>query len=595
MRVNRRTGTYFLSVRADSSRHDGAGGRRPCCRITFRPPRTIGIRRVVAPAKSRKPRPKSPPSRREPTAGSRTLSGVPLKLLYTPIDLKDLGYLRDIGFPGEVPFTRGVHPTMYRGRLWTMRQYAGFGSAEASNARYRYLLSQGTTGLSVAFDLPTQMGYDSDDPITRGEVGKVGVPIATIDDMAALFRGLPLERVSTSMTINATAAILLAMYVAVAEAQGAARKGLRGTVQNDILKEYIARSTYIYPPEPSLRLVADIFEFCARGMPKWNAISVSGYHIREAGATAVQEVAFTLANGIAYVEAALARGLPVDAVAPQISFFFCAQTDLLEEVAKFRAARRLWARIMADRFRAKNPESMALRFHAQTAGVALTAQQPENNVVRVAVQALAAVLGGAQSLHTNSMDEALGLPSEKAVRLALRTQQWLAHESGVGNTVDPGAGAFAVEALTRDIEEAATSVIDRIDGMGGMLRAIESGWVQREIADSAYRFQRAVEAGERTIVGVNRFRTEEDDRAMWTPQRIDPKLEREQVARLKAFRKARDGKAVAKALAGVKGTAARERNLVPVILDAVKAHATLGEIAGAMREIFGTFRARSEV
>ncbi len=547
----------------------------------------------MPPAKRRKQKPQPP--RQEPTADSKTLSGAPLKPLYTPIDLRDVEFLRDLGFPGEFPFARGVYPTMYRGRLWTMRQYAGFGSAEESNKRYRYLLSQGTTGLSVAFDLPTQMGFDSDDPMARGEVGRVGVPVASLDDTETLFRDIPLAQVSTSMTINATAVILLAMYVAVAEGRGTSRKVLRGTVQNDILKEYIARSTYIYPPEPSMRLVADIFEFCAREMPKWNAISVSGYHIREAGATAVQEVAFSLANGIAYVEAALARGLKVDEFAPQISFFFCAQSDVLEEVAKFRAARRLWARLMKDRFKAKDPESMALRFHAQTAGVSLTAQQPEHNNVRVAYQALAAVLGGAQSLHTNSMDEALGLPSEKAVRLALRTQQYLAHESGVGNTVDPLGGSFSVESMTRDTEEAAMGLLDRIENMGGMLKAIELGWVQREIADSAYRFQKAVESGGRTIVGVNRFRTAEDQGTVPKPHMVDPRLERGQIARLRTFRQSRDRRGVKRALASVKEAALGERNLVPVILDAVKTRATLGEIAGAMREVFGTHRARNEV
>ncbi len=541
---------------------------------------------------ARRPRPPPPPPK-EATADGKTLSDTPLKLLYTPLDIQGLDYERDLGLPGEFPFTRGPYATMYRSRLWTMRQYAGFGSAEESNRRYRYLLSHGQTGLSVAFDLPTQMGYDPDDPMARGEVGRVGVPVASVEDMETLFREIPLGKVSTSMTITATAAILLALYVAEAERQGAARRDLRGTVQNDILKEYIARSTYIYPPEPSIRLVVDIFDFCAREMPRWNAISVSGYHIREAGATAVQEVAFTLADGIAYVEAALARGLPVDAFAPQLSFFFCAQGDILEEVAKFRAARRLWARIMRDRFHAGRPESMMLRFHAQTAGVSLTAQQPENNVVRTAYQALAAVLGGAQSLHTNSMDEALGLPSEKAVRIALRTQQWLAMESGVPNTVDPVAGSFAVEALTGEIEEEATRLLEKIDGMGGMLKAIEAGWVQREIADSAYRFQRAVEAGERTIVGVNRFTTEEKARPR--PQRIDVRLERAQVARVRALRAARDARAAEAALAGVREVAEGEENLVPVILNAVRARATLGEIAGAMREVFGTYRARSEI
>jgi methylmalonyl-CoA mutase N-terminal domain/subunit len=516
-----------------------------------------------------------------------------VKLLYSDKDLEGLGYDEGLGFPGEPPFTRGVYPTMYRGRLWTMREYAGFGSAAASNERFRYLLSQGTTGLSVAFDLPTQMGYDPDDPFVRGEVGKVGVPIATVEDMDVLLKGILLDRVSTSMTINATAAILLALYVSVGESRGVPRKALRGTVQNDILKEYVARSTYIYPPEPSMRLVVDVIEFCAREMPKWNAISVSGYHIREAGATAVQELGFTLANGIAYVDAAIDRGLRVDDIAPQLSFFFCAQSDVLEEVAKFRAARRLWARVMEERFHARAPESRALRFHAQTAGVALTAQQPENNVVRVAYQALAAILGGAQSLHTNSMDEALGLPSEKAVRLALRTQQWLAHESGVANTVDPLAGSFYVETLTRQMEEDASALIDKVDRLGGMAKAIEAGWVQREIAESAYVFQRAVEAGERSIVGVNRFRS--DEAARPGPQRVDAALEREEVARVRAFRKRRPARVATRALTAVREAAALEVNLVPVILDAVKAKATLGEIAGAMREIFGAYRARSEV
>jgi len=542
------------------------------------------------PGKARKRRPsrESP----EPAADDKTLGGLPLKLLYTPADLKGLEYNRDIGFPGDPPFTRGIYPTMYRGRLWTMREYAGFGSAAESNRRYRYLLSQGTTGLSVAFDLPTQMGYDPDDPFVRGEVGKVGVPIATIEDMETLFKEIPLDKVSTSMTINATASILLALYVATAARQRVPARELRGTVQNDILKEYIARSTYIYPPEPSMRLVVDIVEFCSREMPRWNAISVSGYHIREAGSTAVQEVAFTLGNAIAYVDAALARGLKVDDIAPQLSFFFCAQSDVLEEVAKFRAARRLWSRIMEERYKARKPESRALRFHAQTAGVSLTAQQPENNVVRVAYQALAAILGGAQSLHTNSMDEALGLPSEKAVRLALRTQQWLAHESGVANTADPVGGSFYVEALTKQIEEDAASLIDRIDRMGGMMRAIEAGWVQREIAESAYTFQRAVEAGERTIVGVNRFRSEGEPGP--APHRVGTTVEREQVARVRAFRRKRDAKAEKRALAEVRESAALERNLVPVILEAVKAGCTLGEISAAMRDIFGVYRPRGD-
>jgi len=529
----------------------------------------------------------------EPAARGTTVSGVPLRLRCGGEDVKGSDYARDLGFPGEYPFTRGVYPTMYRGRLWTMRQYAGFGSAEESNKRYRYLLAQGTTGLSVAFDLPTQMGYDSDAPIAHGEVGRVGVPVSNLGEAATLFHEIPLDRVSTSMTINATAPILLAMYVAVAESRGIPRRALRGTVQNDILKEYVARSTYIYPPAPSLRLVADIFEFCAREMPRWNAISVSGYHIREAGATAVQELAFTLADAIAYVDAALERGLAIDEFAPQVSFFFCAQSDVIEEVAKFRAARRLWARIMRQRFRAKKPESLALRFHAQTAGVSLTAQQPESNVVRVAYQALAAVLGGAQSVHTNSMDEALGLPSEKAVRLALRTQQWLATESGVANTVDPLAGAFAVESLTTEIEDAAAGLIDEVDRLGGMVKAIEGGWVQRQIAESAYRFQREVEAGDRIIVGVNRFRDGGEE--VPGAHRLDPTLERRQIGRIRAWRRERDSGEVSTALRTVRDAAGAGDNLLPRILDAVSAKATLGEISDAMREVFGSYRAKDVV
>jgi len=497
-----------------------------------------------------------------------------------------------IGFPGEPPFTRGVRATMYRGRLWTMRQYAGFGTAKETNRRFKYLLSQGNEGLSVAFDLPTQMGYDSDAPLARGEVGRVGVAIPTIEDMRILLDGLPLDGVSTSMTINATAAILLALYIATAEARGIPRAVLRGTVQNDILKEYIARSTYIYPPEPSMRLAIDVVDFCAREVPKWNAISVSGYHIREAGATAVQEIGFTLANGIAYLEAAVRRGLDVDAIAPQISFFFNAHIDLLEEVAKFRAARRLWASIMAERFHAKKAESLALRFHAQTAGVALTAQQPENNAVRVAIQALAAVLGGAQSLHTNSMDEALSLPSERAVRLALRTQQLLAHESGVANTVDPVGGSYAIESLTDQLEADAAALIRDVDRRGGIRKGIESGWVQRQIADSAYRFQMELEKGERTIVGVNAYA--EGD-ANVPVQRPDPKLEVEQVRRLKAFRASRDAKAVHRSLRRLEAASQTNANLVPEILSAVKASATVGEISDVLRAAFGTYRERQDV
>ena len=482
---------------------------------------------------------------------------------------------------------------MYRGRLWTMRQYAGYGTAEESNRRYKFLLEQGNTGLSVAFDLPTQMGYDSDHPMARGEVGKVGVAIGSLRDMEALFVGIPLDRVSTSMTINATAIILLALYVAVAGIQGVPASKLRGTTQNDILKEYIARSTYIYPPKASMRLAVDLIEHCAHGMPAWNPISISGYHIREAGATAVQEIAFTLGDAIAYVDAAKARGLAVDAFAPQLSFFFAAQTDVLEEVAKFRAARRLWASIMKERFAAKRPESLALRFHAQTAGVALAAQQPFNNIVRVALQGLAAVLGGAQSLHTNSMDEALGLPSEKAVRIALRTQQILAHESGVANTVDPVGGSYAIESLTDDLEARAAKLLDQIDRKGGMLPAIETGWVQREIAQSAYRFQQEVEGRERLVVGVNAF--EEREPLAVDVLRVPPALERKQVARVRAVRRTRNAAAAKHSLRGLEDAARGEENLFPAVLAAVKSLATLGEISDALRHVFGVHTARDEV
>ena len=536
------------------------------------------------------PRRKSPPRAEEPSPiRDRTLSGLPLRRVYgpPPVDPDRLG------FPGEPPYVRGLHATMYRGRLWTMRQYAGYGTAQESNRRYKFLLKQGNTGLSVAFDLPTQMGYDSDHPMAKGEVGKVGVAIASLRDMEALFDGIPLDRVSTSMTINATAMTLLALYVAVAGRQGVRAAKLRGTTQNDILKEYIARSTYIYPPEASMRLAVDLIEHCARHMPGWNPISISGYHIREAGATAVQEVAFTLGNAIAYVEAAKSRGLAVDDFAPQLSFFFAAQTDVLEEVAKFRAARRLWARIMRERFHAKHPASLALRFHAQTAGAALAAQQPHNNVVRVTLQALAAVLGGAQSLHTNSMDEALGLPSEKAVRLALRTQQVLAHESGVSNTVDPVGGAYGIESLTDDLEAQAAKVLDRIDRMGGMLPAIAEGWVQREIAESAYRYQREVEARERIVVGVNAF--VEPEPVAVDVLRVPPALEGKQVARVRGVRRTRDARAARRALDRLQAAAKGDDNLFPFVLESVKSLATLGEISDAMREVFGTHIPRDEV
>src|SRR5436853_3825204 len=544
--------------------------------------------RKAGPRKERSAR----PADLDAKAPARTLSGLPLPLVVDSSGQTESYLLEELGFPGEPPYTRGIRATMYRGRLWTMRQYAGFGTAKETNRRFKFLIEQGNEGLSVAFDLPTQMGYDSDAPLARGEVGRVGVAISNVNDMASLFDGLPLDRVSTSMTINATAPILLALYIAVAESHGIDRKALRGTVQNDILKEYIARSTYIYPPAPSMRLALDVIEFCTKEVPRWNAISVSGYHIREAGATAVQEIAFTLANGIAYLDAAVARGLDVDAIAPQISFFFNAHIDLLEEVAKFRAARRLWASLMRDRFHARQPESMALRFHAQTAGVTLTAHQPESNAVRVAVQALAAVLGGAQSLHTNSMDEALSLPSEKAVRLALRTQQILAHESGVANTVDPAGGSFVIESLTDRLESEAAALIRQVDRQGGMLKAIDSGWVQAQVADSAYRYQTELERGERTVVGVNAY-TEEGG-AIPVPK-TNPKLAAERARVLEGFRKSRDREAVARSLGRLEAVARGDANTMPAILEAVRAKATLGEISDVLRSVFGTYRPRQNV
>ncbi|MBI4390806.1 MAG: methylmalonyl-CoA mutase, partial [candidate division NC10 bacterium] len=505
----------------------------------------------------------------------------------TPLDVPNLDYPEDLGFPGEYPFTRGVQPTMYRGRLWTMRQYAGFATAAETNRRFRYLLTQGQTGLSVAFDLPTQIGYDSDDPRAVGEVGKVGVAVDSLEDMAALFEGIPLDRVSTSMTINATAAILLAMYVAVGERQNVPAKALAGTLQNDILKEYIARGTYIFPPGPSMRLITDTFAFCAAEMPRFNAISISGYHIREAGATAAQEVAFTLGNGIAYVEAALRAGLAVDAFASQLSFFFNAHNTFLEEIAKFRAARRLWARIMRERFGARDPRSWMLRFHTQTSGVTLTAQQPENNAVRVALQALAAVLGGTQSLHTNARDEALGLPTEAAALLALRTQQILAHESGVADVVDPLGGAYVVEALTDALEAEAAASLEKIDAMGGMVRAIEVGYVQKEIQEAAYRHQRAVEAGEQVVVGLNAYAAEAPVRI--PVFRVDPAVEEEARRRLAALRARRDGAAAGRALDHLEQAARGGENLVPRILECVKSHATVGEICERLRAVFGEY------
>ncbi len=517
----------------------------------------------------------------------RSYSGIPIERLYTPLDVEGLDYLRDLGFPGEYPYTRGVQPTMYRGRFWTMRQYAGFGTAKESNERYKYLLSQGQTGLSIAFDLPTQMGYDSDNPLASGEVGKVGVAIDSLEDMEVLFEGIPLDKVSTSMTINSTAAILLSMYMAIAEKQGISFDKLRGTIQNDILKEYIARGTYIYPPRPSMRLITDIFEFCAKNIPKWNTISISGYHIREAGSTAPQEVAFTLADGITYVEAAINKGLDVDKFAPRLSFFFNAHNNLLEEVAKFRAARRMWARIMKERFGAKNPKSMMLRFHTQTAGSTLTAQQPDNNIIRVTIQALAAVLGGTQSLHTNSRDEALSLPTEDSVRIALRTQQIIAYESGVTDTVDPLAGSYYIEAMTNRIEKEAWEYIEKIDKMGGMVKAIEEGYVQKEIQDSAYKFQKEVEEKERIIVGVNEFKIEEDVKPKIL--KVDPEIERVQVERLKQLREKRDNNAVKNALSTLKEKAKTDENLMPYIFNAVKVYATLGEISDVLREVFGVY------
>ncbi len=535
----------------------------------------------------------APPERKDKFT---TLSGLPLERLYTDENLSNWDPETSLGFPGEFPFTRGIYPTMYRGRFWTMRQYAGFGSAVESNQRYRYLLSKGQAGLSVAFDLPTQIGMDSDHPLALGEVGKVGVAIDSLEDMETLFDGIPLEKVSTSMTINATAAILLCLYVAVAKRQGASLQKLSGTVQNDILKEYIARGTYIYPVRPAMRIVTDIFSWCGDHLPKWNTISISGYHIREAGSTAVQEVAFTLADGIAYVQAALDAGLRVDDFAPQLSFFFNAHNDLLEEIAKYRAARRLWAKIMVERFGAKDPRSLMLRFHAQTAGSSLTAQQPENNIVRVAIQALAAVLGGCQSLHTNSMDEALALPTEDAALIALRTQQILANETGVANTVDPVAGSYAIESLTNQIEKGALAYIEKIDAMGGpfggMLRAIEAGFVQGEIQKAAYEFQQAVEKKDQIVVGVNDFiaPSEGNDARTIPILRIDAEIERSQIARVNALRARRDSARAKSALAELQRCAATTENLLPAILAAVESYATIGEISDALRRVFGEYQ-----
>jgi len=532
-----------------------------------------------------KPKSETP---RERKAEFTTLSGLPLGRLYTSDSLPGWNPEQSLSFPGEFPYTRGIYPTMYRGRFWTMRQYAGFGSARESNQRYRYLLGKGQMGLSVAFDLPTQIGMDSDHPLALGEVGKVGVAIDSLEDMEILFDHIPLEEVSTSMTINATASILLCLYVAVAKRQGASLAKLSGTVQNDILKEYIARGTYIYPVKHAMRIVTDIFGWCRDNLPKWNTISISGYHIREAGSTAVQEVAFTLADGTSYVEAALDAGLTIDEFAPQLSFFFNAHSDLLEEISKFRAARRLWARIVRDQFHAKDARSLLLRFHAQTAGSSLTAQQPENNIVRVAIQALAAILGGCQSLHTNSMDEALALPTEESALIALRTQQIIAHETGVTNTIDPVAGSYALEALTNEIEAGAEEYLSKIAAMGGMIRAIESGFVQTEIQRAAYEFQRAIEKKEQIVVGVNDFVT--GDARQIPTLRIDPEIERSQVARLEALRARRDSAKTRAALGALDRSARSSENLLPSILAAVEAFATVGEISDTLRRVYGEYQ-----
>jgi methylmalonyl-CoA mutase N-terminal domain/subunit len=521
----------------------------------------------------------------------KTTSNIVLKRLYTPLDAEGSDYLAEVGFPGEYPFTRGVQPTMYRGRFWTMRQYAGFATAEETNQRYHYLLNHGQTGLSVAFDLPTQIGYDSDHPLCVGEVGKCGVAIDSLADMEILFNGIPLEKVSTSMTINATAAMLLAMYIAVAEKQGVPVGQLRGTIQNDILKEYVARGTYIYPPQESMRIITDIFSFCKDRLPQWNTISISGYHIREAGSSSVQEVAFTLANGIAYVKAAIEAGMDVDSFAGRLSFFFCAHNNFLEEIAKFRAARRMWARIMRERCGAQKSTSWMLRFHTQTAGCTLTAQQPDNNIVRVALQALAAALGGTQSLHTNSRDEAFALPSEESVAIALRTQQIIAHESGIAEIIDPLGGSHAVEALTDEIEERAMEYIKTIDERGGAIKAIESGFMQKEIAQSAYKYQRDIEDKERIVVGLNEFTTEE------TPftdiLKISPETERYQKQKLDNVRGQRDNKKVQDALKSLEKAAKGTENLMPHILESVKGYVTLGEIADCLRGVFGEYKERT--
>lgn len=514
-------------------------------------------------------------------------SGIPIERVYMPKPLTE-NYMEKLGFPGDFPYTRGIRPSMYRSRLWTMRQYAGFGSAKETNGRFLYLLKQGQTGLSVAFDLPTQIGYDSDHPLARGEVGKVGVAIDSLEDMEILFTDIPLDRVSTSMTINAPAAILLAMVLAVAEKQNISYAAVSGTIQNDILKEYIARGTYIYPPKPSMRLITDIFSFCSVNVPKWNTISISGYHIREAGSTAVQEVAFTLANGIAYVEAAIAAGLELDTFAPRLAFFFNAHNHFFEEIAKFRAARRIWAKIMKERFGAKKEASMQLRFHTQTGGSTLTAQQPENNVIRVTMQALAAVLGGTQSLHTNSMDEALALPTEQSARVALRTQQIIAYESGVTETVDPLGGSYYIETLTDQMEKEITKYLEKIDALGGAVAAIELGYMQEEIHRTAYETQQRIEKNEEIIVGVNRFQMEREEKIDLL--RIDDRFEKEQVERLRRLKENRNHQAVEEALSALKEAAEGDRNLMPFILDAVRVYATVGEISNTLRGVFGEYK-----
>ena len=523
-----------------------------------------------------------------PAAEEQTSSHIPVRPLYTPADMEGWDYDRQVGYPGQYPYTRGVQATMYRGRLWTMRQYAGMGDAEESNKRYKYLLANGTTGLSVAFDLPTQIGLDSDNPLAGGEVGKVGVAIDSIEDMQRLFDGIELTKISTSMTINATASILLALYVAVAKRQGGELRKLSGTVQNDVLKEYIARGTYIYPPQQAMRIITDLFAWTNEHVPEWNTISISGYHMREAGSTAVQEVAFTLGNGIAYVQAAINARLDVDKFAPRLSFFFNAHSNFLEEVAKFRAARRMWARIMREHFKARNPKSWMLRFHTQTAGSTLTAQQPENNIVRTAIQAMAAVLGGTQSLHTNSYDEALALPTEQAARIALRTQQVIAFESGAPQTIDPLAGSYYIESLTNEIERRATGYLDKIQALGGMLKAIERGYVQQEIQNAAYEYQQQVDRLEAVVVGVNRF--EVDAEGAIPIQRIDPGLESKQVERLQALRARRDAGPWKEALKQVEDAARSGTNLMPHILRAVEAYATVGEISDTMRKVFGEYK-----